>query len=472
MARDLIIGREKEQQVLESCMQSSQAEFIAVYGRRRVGKTFLVRQYFDDKFDFYMTGMYQGSVKEQLANFTRQLNAYSNGCYPVVGDWMSAFDQLRHFLTTRSSQERIVIFIDELPWLDSPRSRFVRALELFWNEWASGMSNLKFIVCGSATTWMTNKLLGDKGGLHNRVTRRLMLRTFTLAETEAFMLRKGFAFDRLQTLNAYMALGGTPYYLNMLNPKYSVAQNIDELFFSDNAPLRGEYGFLFRSLFNDAPAYRRVVELLARKVKGMTRSEIVEALKLPYNGRLKEMFDNLCSCDFIRRYSAFGKKERDVMFQLVDHYSLFYIRFVKDDRSEDSRRWTHMLDSGEQHAWSGYAFEQVCLRHIDQLRIALGIDGIASDVCSWQTDGAQIDLVIDRKDHTINLCEMKYSEKPFALTKAYMNKMESRRELFAQATKTRKALHLTIASPFGVDKPQSVQSVITINDLFQATWPD
>ena len=470
MAKEGIIGRIKEQELLGEYMSSGQAEFIAIYGRRRIGKTFLVKQFFDDKFDFYMTGIYDNNKREQLMNFNRQLNKYSGAYYPVVDNWFDAFAQLQHYLERLHDQKTILVFIDELPWLDTPRSKFLRALELFWNEWASSQCNMKFIVCGSATTWMTNKLLGDKGGLHNRVTRPIRLNSFSLAETEDYLLSRGFQVDRLQLLDGYMALGGTPFYLSMLRPQYSMTQNIDDLFFAEAAPLREEYDFLFRSLFKDSVKYRRIIELLATKVKGMTKQEIITALRIEDNGNLTEVLDNLCKCDFLRRYNAVGKKERDVMYQLIDHYCLFYIRYVKNDRSQDPHRWTHMLNDGSRKAWSGYAFEQVCLRHVGQIKRKLGIDNILSDVGSWQVPGAQVDLVIDRSDRIANLCEMKDSDKPFCVTKSYLGKMEERRELFRNATKSTKALHLTIVSPFGIKnnaQSSSIQSVVTLDDLYQ-----
>ena len=470
MAKENIVGREKEQQMLHDYVNSGNAEFIAVYGRRRIGKTFLVKQHFDEQFDFYVTGIYDKSKKEQLANFNRQLNKYSGAYYPYVDDWFEAFTQLQHYLETLRDKRRIVVFLDELPWMDTPRSKFIRALELFWNEWASNQPNVKLIVCGSATTWMTNKLLGDKGGLHNRVTRPIRLRSFTLKETEEYLIKHGFAKDRIQMLESYMVFGGTPFHLSMLNPRLSMTQNVDELFFSETAPLRDEYAFLFRSLFNDALAYRRIVETLAKKAKGMTKREIIEELGVTDNGNLTEILDNLCKCDFIRKYSAFGKKERDMMYQLVDHYCLFYLRYVQHDNSQDQHRWSHTIDNGAKQAWSGYAFEQVCLRHIEQIKQALKIDTILSDVCSWQNAEAQIDLVIERNDHTINLCEMKYRQEPFSVTKKYYEEMSNQRELFRKATKSTKALHLTIVTPFGIkDNAQAkdIQSIVTLDDLYK-----
>lgn len=474
-----IIGRKHEIQILEEIYASNKAEFAAVYGRRRIGKTFLIDKLFGEKYDFYMTGIYEGTRKEQLTNFAHQLESYSGRKVNTPKDWMEAFFALQSYLETKLEQERIVIFIDELPWLDTPRSRFLKSFELFWNEWASKHDNMKLIVCGSATTWMTNKLLGNKGGLHNRVTMPIYLRPFNLSETEEFLLSRGFSFGRIQVVETYMSLGGTPFYLDMLRKSESVAQNIDRLFFRDNSPLRTEYGFLFKSLFRESSLYRKVVECLAKKLKGMTRQEILSEVKCDDSGFFSEVLADLCNCDFIRRYSAFGRSERDMMYQLTDLYTLFYLRYVKSYNGGDIDYWSHrQMDIS---SWQGYAFEQVCLHHIQQIKTALGISGILANVCSfsWQafTDkngkahrGGQIDLIINRGDKTINLCEMKYVNGKYSISKEYADRLMERREAFRSLTSTDKALHLTMITSEGLEHNEgwhSIQSELTLDDLFR-----
>ena len=468
-----IIGRLAEKNILKECYESDKAEFIAVYGRRRIGKTFLIKSYFKDNFDFYITGIYQGSKKEQLSFFNKQLCDYSKVPYPQVDNWFDAFDQLKHYLSTK--KQKSVVFIDELPWLDTPRSNFIKALELFWNSWAADQPHIKLVVCGSATTWMISHLFGNKGGLHNRVTRRMKLSAFTLAETEAYLKSQNIVWNRYQIAEAYMILGGTPYYLQKLRKGYSLSQNIDYLFFSDNAELKDEYTFLFRSLFNDSAIYRNTVELISKKSKGMTRSEMISALKLSDGGQFTEVLENLCNCDFIRKYSSFGKKERDVLYQLTDLFTLFYLKFVKKNTTHDEHLWSNMIDSSVRRNWCGYSFEQLCLHHIPQIKKCLGINGIQSDVCSWylpakeEHKGGQIDLLIDRRDQVINLCEMKYSLNPFEITGKYMDDMNERKELFRSSTKTRKALHLTMVTSYGIKSNAysgMIQSEVTLDDLF------
>ena len=451
--KESIVGRRHEQDILQSCLDSPKAEFIAVYGRRRIGKTYLVKQFFEENFDFYASGVYQISRSEQLKRWQVQLNKYSGQKKTRPKDWFEAFDQLQAYLETLSEKDRLVIFIDELPWMDTPKSNFIRALEVFWNSWAADRKGLKLVVCGSATTWMTNKLLGDKGGLHNRVTRPIRLAPFTLAETQNYLKSNGLEWSRGEIMEAYMTLGGTPYYLSLLRPELSIRQNIDELFFSQDAPLQSEYEFLFRSLFKEANAYRKVVELLSTKLKGLTRAEILHEIKITDNGNLTTILEYLEKCDFIRRYQAFGKKQREMIYQLTDMYTLFYLRFVKGYNGLNLNEWSNMSDQ-KRSTWEGYAFEQVCILHINEIRKALGISGIASDVCSWsyrdKKKGAQIDLVIDRSDNVIDLCEMKYSDSPFELTKDYVEWLKERRDLFREQTGTNKTMHLTMVTTYGL----------------------
>lgn len=474
-----IIGRQKEIALLNQLYQSNKAELVAVYGRRRIGKTFLLDKTFGEKYDFYMTGIFEGTKAEQLANFSHQLEKYSGRKVKKPKSWIEAFFCLEDYLTTIKYKERILVFIDELPWLDTPRSRFLKAFELFWNEWASKLDNMKLIVCGSATTWMTGKLLGNKGGLHNRVTHPMYLRPFNLEETELFLKSRGFALSRRQVAEVYMSLGGTPYYLDMMRKSESIAQNIDRLFFSTEAPLRSEYSFLFKSLFKESTLYRKVVETLSKKMKGMTRQELLTEIKCDDTGYFSDVLTDLCNCDFIRRYTAFGKTERDMMFQLTDLYTLYYLRFVKSYNGGDEHYWSHRQK--DISSWQGYAFEQVCLHHILQIKRRLGINGILSNVCSYSwpafTDrngknhhGGQIDLILDRGDKTINLCEMKFVGGTYSISPEYASHMLSRAEAFKVLTGTDKSIHLTMVTTEGIEHNegwQNIQSEVLLDDLFE-----
>lgn len=421
-----------------------------------------------------MTGVVGSTMPEMLEYFNVQLQQYSGREWPLATTWIKAFRQLQEYLSSLRKKQ-IVVFIDELPWLDTPRSKFFRALDLFWNGWGDSQTNLKFIVCGSATTWMTNKLLGDKGGLHNRVTRQIYLTPFNLYETEKILQSNGISWSRHQIAECYMVVGGTPYYLSKMDKAQSLAQNIDRLFFHNAGELRNEYDFLFRSLFKDSTTYRRVVEVLASKSMGMTREDIASSLDVSAGGTLTEVMENLIRCDFVREYNAFGNKRKGKLYQLTDLFTLFYIKQVKDAKTQDGDYWRTRIDSPSHRAWAGYAFEQVCLHHIPQIKMALGISGVATQVSSWRgvEDGkmtGQIDLIIDRRDETINLCEMKYSLREYDITSMYLNKLIERMEDFRESTNTKKALHLTFVTINGVKHNAQwgmIQNEVTADQLFK-----
>lgn len=482
MASNEIIGRKYEQQLIKERCESGKAELVAIYGRRRVGKTFLVRKMFDDQFAFSFTGMYEVSRVAQLENFRAALQQYSGQPIPRLKDWFEAFAALRQYLETLAPTSQIIIFLDELPWMDTPRSNFISAFGYFWNSWASDQPNLKLFVCGSATTWMLSHLIGDKGGLYGRVSRAIYLAPFTLGETEAFLRdTKGMVLSRQQVLDTYMILGGIPYYLDMLEVGRPLDESIDRLFFAQGAPLANEFEFLFRSLFKDSKNYRRVVEVLSTKMKGMSRKELIEALKLKGGGQLSEILDNLLKCDFIRKYSAIGKSERDALYQLTDLFSLYHLRFVANSNGQDERFWSNMRNDDSRTAWSGYAFEQICFHHIPQIKKTLGISGILSNVHSWacrpfvtadgsEWKGGQIDMLIDRADGVINICEMKYAKEEYVIDANYEQHLRERISSFRAATQTKKSLLQTFVTTYGVKRnihSGIVASEIKMDDLFE-----
>lgn len=482
MASNEIIGRKYEQQLIKERCESGKAELVAIYGRRRVGKTFLVRKMFDDQFAFSFTGIYEASRIVQLENFRAALQQYSGQPIPRLKDWFEAFAALRQYLETLAPTSQIIIFLDELPWMDTPRSNFISAFGYFWNSWASDQPNLKLFVCGSATTWMLSHLIGDKGGLYGRVSRAIYLAPFTLGETEAFLRdTKGMVLSRQQVLDTYMILGGIPYYLDMLEVGRPLDESIDRLFFAQGAPLANEFEFLFRSLFKDSKNYRRVVEVLSTKMKGMSRKELIEALKLKGGGQLSEILDNLLKCDFIRKYSAIGKSERDALYQLTDLFSLYHLRFVANSNGQDERFWSNMRNDGSRTAWSGYAFEQICFHHIPQIKKTLGISGILSNVHSWacrpfvtadgsEWKGGQIDMLIDRADGVINICEMKYAKEEYVIDANYEQHLRERISSFRTATQTKKSLLQTFVTTYGVKRnihSGIVASEIKMDDLFE-----
>ncbi len=469
------IGREKEIQLLEQVLADERPAFVAVYGRRRVGKTMLIRQVFDEHLSFHLTGIANVTTEQQLANFQaafeRQAPLTMHRDTPQ--NWFSAFQQLITFLESRPAAKQVV-FLDELPWLDTPKSDFISSLEHFWNSWGSARANLVLVVCGSAASWMLNKLIHNRGGLHNRVTTRLRLEPFTLREAEQLLLRKNIALDRYQIIQYFMAVGGVPFYLDTFNGELSPMQNIEINCFSKDGFLRSEFDHLFQSLFTKAERHVAVVEAIATKAKGLTRPEIIRFTGLPNNGATTQLLSELEESGFIRKYSPFGKKTRQSLFQLVDFFSLFHLKFIKTAHFTEEGNWLTALESPGYRAWSGYAFEQVCLAHVPQIKKALGISGIFSRSSSWRskdvTDGAQIDLLIDRKDHVINLCEIKFSIKPFAISKTYASNLRNKIGTFKTETDTPKAVWLTMITTFGLKKNKYsglAQHDLDMNCLFE-----
>lgn len=468
-----MVGRRKEIDILERMYDSDESEFVALYGRRRVGKTYLVRETFEERLTFSFSGYANVGLKVQLRNFSRALEDYGvRGKAPKT--WEEAFEGLRRVVEL-SHQKKKVLFIDELPWLDTQRSGFVPALEGFWNGWASARKDILLIVCGSAAGWMVKHLFHNRGGLHNRVTCRINLQPFTLHECELFARQRGLAFTRADLAECYMALGGIPYYWRYLDKRYGVARNFDAMFFEKGAPLAGEFNELYASLFKDAASYRKVVSALAGKKSGMSREALVKIVGSNLSSSLGTILETLESSGFVRSYSFFGCRKRNAVYQLVDNFTLFHFHFLVD-KGDDESFWSSQVDGRRMSTWRGLSFERLCLQHVKQVRAALGVESVHVNAYAWyhQSDdvypqGVQIDLLLDRADHVINLCEMKYYADPYALDKKDLNELERKRSAFRAVTGTSKSILLTLLTSKGLIKnayANSIQVALTLDDLF------
>lgn len=480
MSEKWIIGRAAERERLEKCMRSEQAQLIIVYGRRRVGKTFLINQFFDGRFDFKLTGAYAEPRETQLRYFSLELNRQAGEEKPVPKDWIEAFQMLRTYLSALPAEDKHVVFFDEMPWMDTQRSGFLSAFEWFWNDWGCTQDNLVFVVCGSATSWMVEKIAENKGGLFNRQTCRLYLQPFTLRETELYLQSRDIEWSRRDIAECYMILGGIPYYLSLLDPALSFNANIDNLFFRKRAELWDEFDHLYKTLFSNSEQYIKIVEQLSKKHMGLTRSEIAQQTKLPANGTLSKMLNDLADSGFVRKYSFYGKKSKEMLYQLSDYYSLFYYRFIKGGFGKDEHFWSNTLDNPARRAWAGLTFEQLCKDHVPQIKKKLGIAGVLSEESSWfraaqgeeeaSRPGAQIDLIIDRRDQVVNLCEAKFSLNRFEIDKEYDQKLRNKIAVFREATNCRKTIQLSMISTYGVQKNKYsgiVSNEVLLDDLFQ-----
>jgi len=478
-----MIGRGKEIQELNGWYESGKPEFVAVYGRRRVGKTYLVDETLKDRITFRHSGLspvdeqnHKNGLKEQLRFFYLSLQLHGMKKSKCPSSWLEAFFMLETFLQSIDDGSRQVVFLDELPWMDTPRSGFVTALEAFWNGWASHRDNMMLVVCGSATSWMTDKLINNYGGLYGRLTGQIKLVPFTLSECEQFFQSKGIMMSRYDIVQSYMIVGGIPYYLGYMKKGLSLAQNVDQLFFADDAKLHREYDRLFASVFSNPEQMKSIVGLLGTRHSGFTRQEILAKTGLDDCGATTKLLKSLESSDFITSYIPFGKGRREMHYKLTDPFCLFCLKFLHGQTEIDPEFWMHNVVSHRVCAWRGFAFEEVCFSHIKQIKKALGILGVSSMQSSLvvrgkgQNDGMQIDLVINRKDNVVNLCEMKFTSTEFEVNNDYEQMLRERRQWMVDNTSRRHSIQMTLVTTFGLKygiHSGVFQQVITIDDLFK-----
>ncbi len=475
---NIMIGRQNEIQILAKAYKSDKPELIAVFGRRRVGKTYLIRQYFKDKIDFELTGLKDGTKQQQLRNFSYSLKeAIKMDEVPRTPlDWLDAFHQLKVFLESGNHpSERKVVFIDELPWIATGRSDFLTGFSYFWNSYAS-KANIVVVICGSATAWMTQKIINNKGGLHNRVTQQIHLRPFTLSETEDFLRSKNIFLDRYQIILLYMAMGGIPLYLEQIQEGQSAVQNIDNICFGQNGFLRNEFENLYSALFTNADRYTMIVSALSISWKGMERSEIIHLTDIKDGGGLTAMLKDLEMSGFVSSYIPFGKKKKNTLYRLIDCYSLFYLKFIQEISKSETPSYLSLSQTQTWKTWTGYAYENICLLHISNIKTSLGISGVQTNQYSFlakntdEYEGTQIDLLIDRNDNVINLCEIKFYNEELILSKTDADNIRRKRSTFKFITKTKKQVFVTLITTFGMHHNKNtvglIDNVLTVDDLF------
>ncbi len=485
MGKSNIAGRQDEIAIFGKIIASKEAEFIAVYGRRRVGKTFLIKEYFDELICFEIIGMYKASLEDQLDNFAQSLGKSSGtGIIPQrPSSWKEAFIQLEQYLESphvKNGHGKKVVFLDELPWLNTPRSKFLSALEYFWNSYGSRQNKLILVVCGSAASWMIQNIVRSRGGLHNRLTMQIRLLPFSLNETEAFLKKRKLKLTRIQIIELYMAFGGVPYYLKQAEPGMSVAQIIDYSCFTKNGALRDEYEKLYTSLFENSHYHLQIVEILSKKTKGITRNELLDLAKISSGGTATKVLNELEESGFIESYVPFGKNLKDALFRLTDEFTQFYFDWIKPlgKNSPGAGHWLTRQNQPTKNTWAGFTFENICIKHVQKIKDALGITKVETKESAWryrpgkdsQIPGAQIDLIIDRRDATINLCEVKFSNSDFIIDSKYAKDLRQKIDVFKTVTKTKKNVFITMITTFGVVKNayfmELSPSSITIDDLF------
>ena len=479
---DSLIGRTKEVDELKRLYISKKSEFVAVYGRRRVGKTFLIDEALRGKITFRHAGLspidesgQSNNLKQQLLHFYQSLQLHGMRKSRCPKNWLEAFFMLEQHLQQTDNGSRQVIFLDELPWMDTPRSGFITALESFWNTWACHRQNIMLVVCGSANSWMIDNLVNNHGGLYGRTTYEIKLSPFNLMECELFYKSREIRMSRYDIAQANMILGGIPYYMNYFQRAKSLAQNIDELFFAKNAKLNNEFTRLFQSVFSNPEQMMRIVRTLAMKRKGYTREELATAAQITINGELTKWLNALVASDFIEKYVPFGESKRNIHYKLIDPFCLFYLRFIEEKKEMDNEFWMNNVLSPKINAWRGYAFEDLCFRHVDQIKRALQIGGISSTQSAWSVigdnehEGTQIDLLISRKDNIVNLCEMKFYSEDFSVSKSYHQKLVHRTNLLLQHLSRKTAIHPILITTYGLEYNEysnDFMHTITLDDLF------
>ena len=473
---DKIIGRKSELGQLSKILESQEAELLAIYGRRRIGKTYLIRNAYQKQLIFEFSGVHNATLHQQFEVFSIALSKATGFPISSPTSWNQAFQMLIDYSKPLMKKQKKVIFIDEFPWLHTPRSGFLQAFENFWNMWASKEKNLIVVICGSAAAWMIQHIIHNRGGLHNRVTRKIRLMPFNLEETQAFLKNRKILLDRYQIIQLYMVMGGVPQYLKAVETGESAHQAIDRICFTKDGYLQNEFKNLFNSLFDNATTHMDIIRALAKQGKGLSRNEIIFNCKLKSGGGTSKILDELEESGFITNYTPFGKTKKDSLFKLVDEYSLFYIKFIENGKLKGSGSWSNYSTGSAWSSWSGFAFENVCLKHVQQIKKELGISGIHTENYMWRSTpteldpGAQIDLLIDRQDKSINLCEMKFSIHEFEITKSYAKDLQTKMNVFIANSKTKKTVFLTLVTTYGLKNknkfPGLIQNEIKMDALF------
>lgn len=475
-----MIGRKKEIKELNKLYENNSAELVAIFGRRRVGKTYLVDEVFSDRITFRHTGLSpestnpKGLLNRQLEHFYSSLTLQGMSECKKPKSWFDAFLLLEKHLMNIDDGSRQLVFIDELPWLDSPRSEFISAFEGFWNSWGCHRKNLMVIVCGSANSWILNKLINAHGGLYNRLTYVIKLEPFSLGECKDFFESKNVKFSNYDIVQSYMVFGGIPYYLGYINGEKSLAQNIDDIFFAHNAKLEDEFDRLFSSVFDNSEFVKSIVSFLSTKNFGYTRAEITKALGITDGNGITKALNALIASNFIIKYVPFGLSKRDVHYKLTDPFCLFYLHFINDKTTINEEFWLQNTSSQMVSTWRGYAFEYVCFNHIKEIKKALGISGVISNVSAWSkkgddVKGTQIDLLIIRNDNVINMCELKFYSGDFEVDKEYYVTLMNRENLLLKNASPKASIRNTLITTFGLKRNEYssiFSNVVVIDDLF------
>ncbi|MBE7441233.1 MAG: AAA family ATPase [Flavobacteriales bacterium] len=466
-----IVGRIEEQNILRQAFENDKSELIALYGRRRIGKTFLIREFFKKSIVFEVTGLYNGNMKDQFENYIKEVKKRTkNSDIELPNSWLDAFTLLEEYLDSLKGSNKKVVFIDEFPWIATAKSKFLMAFENFWNTYCTKRQDIIVVICGSAASYMVQKIIKNKGGLHNRITRKIRLLSFNLHETELFLKKNSIKYTRYDIIQIYMTLGGVPHYLEKLSKGKSVPQNIDSLCFSKDGLLNDEFNQLYVSLFDDSERHMKIIRTLAGTNKGLTRNELIEKSGISSGGDFTLKLDELVESGFVTEYPYYQNKNQLTLYRLSDEYSKFYLKFIDNNKDGGEGTWQRLSTTPSYNSWSGFVFETLCLKHIYQIKKSLRIDAIYSTNSSWFNDNAQVDLLIDRDDNVMNLCEIKFYNAPYTIDKKYYLNLKNKVAELQKDTNTKKNIFITMVTTYGVNdneySKELVQNNLDMDALF------
>lgn len=486
--KEKLIGRREEEKILEDFFDSSKAEFLAIYGRRRIGKTYLIRSFFKNKTNIFFnsTGIHNGKLDRQIKEFTKELSrTFLHGIELKEKDnWFDTFEVLTE-LINKQGNKKVVLFFDEFPWMATARSKILEAIDYYWNHFWSQDARIKLIICGSAASWIIKNIVNDKGGLHNRITRTILLEPMNLRDTKQLLLNLGVKLNNAHVAQIYMMTGGVPFYLANIPSGLSATQVIEKLAFSKNGLLLEEFDRLYSSLFDDAEIYIEIVKEIAKNRYGLSQRDLAQKIKkISRGGTLVKKLKDLENAGFIISFIPYKHKKRGMFYKLIDEYSLFYLYWIEPIKASLQKQslregyWEKLTKSSSWYSWAGYTFEAMCYKHLKEISQTLDLSPTAIQN-TWQyiphkgskEDGAQIDLLFDRDDDAITICEIKYTSSPFAIDKEYAAKLRRKIEIFRQKTQTSKQIFLSMISAQGLKSTiyseDMVDKIVTLNDFFQ-----
>ncbi|MDN3506935.1 MAG: ATP-binding protein [Simkaniaceae bacterium] len=477
-----IFGRKEEIASFRSILSSKEAEFLALYGRRRVGKTFLVREFFSNKGMYVeITGQKDGELHQQLENFSRQ---FSKGFYDNIPlqppkSWKEAFSLLTTHIQKIPKRQKCILFFDELPWLAGRKSGFMQALDFYWNRYWSSSKNLIVIVCGSAASWMLDHLVNAKGGLHNRLTKTILLKPFNLTESSEYLKHRHVNLNTKQFCDIYMTCGGIPYYLKQIEKGKSATQNINRLCFQKDGLLYNEFDRIFPALFNHSEQHFSIIKAIASASSGISREDLLKKTKMASGGTFRKRLHELEAAGFIQAYCPYGFKRKSQFYRLIDEYVLFYLHWIYPIKlkgiEQGKTYWQTKAKTPSVLSWAGYAFEMICLKHVDEIRKSLGLEGIHIEIGSYRyvpktkskERGVQIDLLFDREDGVITLCEIKYSQKKLVFDKSMAKQLAEKIDRFEKHFSTTKSVSLAMITMHGIKPTYWAEELVDDEVVFE-----